>query len=514
MEAALKHNLDNLAVAITSGPSRYPMEPPFHSPETYPEYPHAEKQTDPGNQVYAMVRECLRLLRLDETNFGRREWNPLGGLISPGQRVLIKPNFVLHFNAGGGPIEAVVTNPSVIRAIVDYVLIALQYGGEIVVGDSPQMNCDWAILHKATGMDRLASYLQTVCSSRGVEFKLVDFREEQTFYKHGIVWNRRSLENGAKPVRASLGTESFMEGIDSTLLYGADYCRSETVRAHAGNRHEYMIAPAVLASDVVISVPKLKVHRKVGTTLNLKNMVGINADKNHLAHYRVGSPTKGGDEFSSPGWGDRTERLLSDFFLGTSQRSGKYPFLAWRAFRKLLRSIKPTSHHSAFAYGNWHGNDTAWRMVLDLNRILLFANREGQTGAKVTRGYFSVVDGVVGGEGEGPLHPTPYPSGVLLAGFNPVTVDWTATRLMGFDPEMIPLYLNAVKQMSEWVRGFSIERCPVRSNVPAWESILEGDDTIMTFRAPAGWRGQIERYELGQPSQPGPPESDQGILSQ
>ena len=116
-----------------------------------------------------------------------------------------------------------------------------------------------------------------------------------------------------------------------------------------------MIAPAVLSSDVVISVPKLKVHRKVGTTLNLKNMVGINSDKNHLAHYRVGPPSKGGDEFSNPGWDDRAERLLSDFFLGPNWRSGKYPFLAWRAFRKLLRSIKPISAGSAFAYGNWHG---------------------------------------------------------------------------------------------------------------------------------------------------------------
>lgn len=56
----------------------------------------------------------------------------------------------------------------------------------------------------------------------------------------------------------------------------------------------------MLASDVIISVPKLKVHRKVGTTLNFKNMVGINTDKNHLAHYRIGAPAQGGDEFNAP----------------------------------------------------------------------------------------------------------------------------------------------------------------------------------------------------------------------
>jgi uncharacterized protein (DUF362 family) len=513
MEAALKHHLDNLNVAIASGTKRYPAHPPFHPSQPYPEFPHREKHTDPDNEVYAMVRESFRLLRLDEANFGRREWNPLGALISPGHRVLIKPNFVLHFNAGGGALEAVVTHPSVIRAIVDYVVIALERDGEIVVGDSPQMNCDWTSLHNATGMDVLASYLQRVCAERGVKFQLVDFRQEQTFYRHGIVWNRRPLGNGARPVQVSLGTESLMEAIDSTRLYGADYCRGETVRAHAGHRHEYVIAPTVLSSDVVISVPKLKVHRKVGTTLNLKNMVGINSDKNHLAHYRVGSPGKGGDEFSNPGWDDRVERLLSDFLLGTSWRSGKYPFLAWRAFRKLFRRIKPITGSSAFAYGNWHGNDTAWRMVVDLNRILFFADREGNLQPEPARRYFSVIDGVVGGEGEGPLHPDAYASGVVLAGFNPVAVDWTATRLMGFEPAKIPLYANALRQMGEWVAGFGIEHCRVRSNVQEWESILKSEDATMRFRAPAGWRGQIERYELSsQP--PAPVMSDLSILSQ
>ena len=27
--------------------------------------------------------------------------------------------------------------------------------------------------------------------------------------------------------------------------------------------------------------------------------------------------------------------------------------------------------------GNWQGNDTCWRMALDLNRALRFANRDG-----------------------------------------------------------------------------------------------------------------------------------------
>jgi len=111
------------------------------------------------------------------------------------------------------------------------------------------------------------------------------------------------------------------------------------------------------------------------------------------------------------------------------------------------------------------------------------------------------------------LHPDPCPSGVVLAGFNPLAVDWTATRLMGFDPAVMPLYVNAAKQMSEWVEGFTIKDCVVRSNNQVCESILRGDDLFMSFRAPAGWRGQIERYEIGNASTV-PAVADPSALSQ
>src|SRR5262249_48493031 len=154
-----------------------------------------------SNAAYAMVRDALRQLRLDAANFGQPTWNPLGELISPGQRVLIKPNFVLHFNAGGGPLEAVITHPSVLRAIADYVMIALGHGGELIIGDAPQMNGDFDALSKLTGLDRLAEYLRHACERRGIGFQLIDFRQERTVYKHGIVWERLPLDHpGNHPV--------------------------------------------------------------------------------------------------------------------------------------------------------------------------------------------------------------------------------------------------------------------------------------------------------------------------
>ncbi|MGO9227617.1 MAG: DUF362 domain-containing protein [Bryobacteraceae bacterium] len=47
---------------------------------------------------------------------------------------------------------------------------------------------------------------------------------------------------------------------------------------------------------------------------------------------------------------------------------------------------------------------------------------------------FTLVDGIVGMEGNGPIQGVPKPMGVLVAGKNPVAVDATCCRLMRIDP--------------------------------------------------------------------------------
>ncbi|MGH9821864.1 MAG: DUF362 domain-containing protein, partial [Blastocatellia bacterium] len=224
----MNHHFEQSDVAIVSGADHYPDRAPFDPPEPYPERPAVDGRLDTANAVYPMVREALRQLGADSGNFGRPGWNPLGEIISPGDRVLIKPNFVLHFNAGAGPLEAVITHPSILRAIADYVIIALRDRGEIVIGDAPQMNCDFGKLSKETGLDILAEELRRACAIRGIGFHLLDLRQEQTIYRHGIVWKRLPLVSQTRPqmnlpVPVRLGSESFMEAIDSSRLYGADY---------------------------------------------------------------------------------------------------------------------------------------------------------------------------------------------------------------------------------------------------------------------------------------------------
>ena len=76
--------------------------------------------------------------------------------------------------------------------------------------------------------------------------------------------------------------------------------------------------------------------------------------------------------------------------------------------------------------GNWHGNDTAWRMCLDLNKIVLYGRPDGTFRAADRAGrktYLSFIDGVVGGQGNGPMDPDPLPAGAILFGADPGSVD-------------------------------------------------------------------------------------------
>ncbi|WP_376790011.1 DUF362 domain-containing protein [Thermoflexus sp.] len=74
----------------------------------------------------------------------------------------------------------------------------------------------------------------------------------------------------------------------------------------------------------------------------------------------------------------------------------------------------------------------------------------------------SVIDGIIGMEGDGPLFGTPVPHGVLAVGKDPLAVDVVGTRLMGFDPEEIEhlalgIWAGIGQGVHIEVRGASIE---------------------------------------------------------
>ena len=57
--------------------------------------------------------------------------------------------------------------------------------------------------------------------------------------------------------------------------------------------------------------------------------------------------------------------------------------------------------------------------------------------------YLTVVDGIIAGEGNGPMSPDPKACGVIIAGTHPVAVDCAAATLMGFDWQKLRLLKNS-----------------------------------------------------------------------
>src|SRR5207249_2312975 len=91
----------------------------------------------------------------------------------PGNQVVLKPNLVIHFHEYGGPIEPVITHGSLIRAVVDYVWIALQGQGRITIGDAPLQLADFGQLVRLAGLATLQQFYE-----KELRFPLhvIDFR--------------------------------------------------------------------------------------------------------------------------------------------------------------------------------------------------------------------------------------------------------------------------------------------------------------------------------------------------
>lgn len=479
----------------------YNSTPPFHPDATFPETPFAEVSTSP-NWPYRLLRRLLFDLDLDREHFGTRDWNPLGSLIKPGQTVLLKPNFVLSFNAGGDDIFSVITHPSILRALVDYVFIALKGQGRIVIADVPQMDCDWDELMR---LQRLDSIQEFYASKFGFKVEVYDLRNFAVIdhTKPPLTENRKKLAGDpAGSVVINLGKRSQFYGLPNQNYYGADYNRDETIAHHNGETQEYCVSKTILSADVFLSVPKMKTHKKVGVTLNLKGLVGINTNKNYLIHYRLGSPKEGGDQIPDSRAGkDRTlvkiQRWAYDRFLARQSKAGDS---IYNAFRAVYRStLKPFVRVSDETYvldaGNWHGNDSAWRMTADLAQILFFADAHGRMHDVPQRKMLCVVDGIIGGERMGPLEPTARRNGCLVAGAHPVAVDVTTTRLMGFDPRKIKQFSPALEPGSAFGFG-GLQDIDVRFDgaAMAGERFFSASDSASYFGfvPHPGWVGQLE----------------------
>ncbi len=489
----------NLAVAVWQGTPRYAEIPPFHPSVRYPEYDLGAVGSE-SNPAYEGVRACLQLLGLDREHFGTSEWNPFQEIVKPGNNVVIKPNFVLSRHFEGGELFAIITHPSVLRAIVDYVYKALHGEGKITIADAPQMDCDFDELLVAT---HLSAIQDLYWEQHRFDIAILDLRD---FWLNAQPGDKAAYSDRREPlpgdplgsVLVSLGKRSAFYGVDScSKFYGADYNRKETIAHHHDDVHEYLISRTILNSDVIISVPKFKVHKKVGVTLNAKGLVGINTNKNYLVHYTLGTPDEGGDQFPAHLLSHR-ERLLVKakrfFFDSLLSHRNKKADKVYDAIGNIYRAgvkpwlggVEPTKMN--LDGGNWYGNDSAWRMVVDMMRVILFADADGGLSDVPQRRMFSVLDGIVGGENNGPLTPDAKRAGLIAAGFNLLAVDIVGARLMGFDWRKLK-WIQHLLNDGCWGHEDEIQ---VVSGNTAFREALSSGERLLDFKPHPGWRDYIE----------------------
>jgi hypothetical protein len=283
-----------------------------------------------------------------------------------------------------------------------------------------------------------------------------------------------------------------MEARDVALLRGADYDEEVTIRHHSGGRNQYLVARTVLGADLVINVPKIKTHKKTGVTLSMKNLIGINGDKNWLPHYRAGFATNGGDEFPTPDTYARLRRAGGEVARRLLKRG-----IGGAVFRR-LRGIEDAAGLGARARnGNWFGNDTIWRTTIDLNKVLYRTDARGAIVADPARRVLNVYDGVIAGEGDGPMAPAPRAEGLLVAGEDGVAADVAIAHLMGFDWRRIPVLVHALGALAGGVRitGFDGGALPLLwiDEQGVREIALADVDRHLAFEPHPGWKGHIER---------------------
>lgn len=431
-------------------------------------------------EIRAAVRQAVDWLRLE------------AGFIRPGETVVLKPNWVKEHDErkpGPGQWEHVVTHPAVIESVAGWAAEQLGQRGKIVICDAPQTDSSFDRLREYCRLDSMLARLRQ--AHPGLSIDLLDLRPEEWHAVDGVVVSKKAQPGdplGSTHVALNDASE-FVGFSGQGRLYGASFDMAETNERHTGARHEYLLCRTPMDADVFINIPKLKTHKKVGLTCALKNLVGINAKKNWLPHHTEGTPEDGGDQFPKA----TAKARLEHSWMGAAKRWLKHS----PAMSRLFVPVKKAGRlyfgdtQKVVRSGNWHGNDTCWRMVLDLNKCLFYFDGAGLRRKKPIR-YLAVVDGVIGGEGNGPMAPDPVRSGVILAGTHPAAVDLAAATLMGFDWRRIRLLKNCFAMREPSFVDFSAEEIEVLSNKAAWRGKLEQLDDLLSFRPHFGWAGAIE----------------------
>lgn len=477
----------------------YPSSAYDFSPSIlYPEYPWNEKfVAKEDNHVYELVRECLHLSGYDNKNYGTKAWNPLGEFIKPGQTVLVKPNWVENKNSNKDVhdnLACLVTNPSVVRAVLDYVYIALNGSGRVILADAPMQQCDIQDMFRIVGYDKLFAFYKDKINKN---IEIYDLR------KYSITALSRGVYTAPKMTENSPG--STIVHMDSYSLHAendrynpkykvSEYKKEDTAFYHHDTSHTYEVSKAPIIADVIINIPKPKTHRLAGMTAAIKNMVGITYEKACLPHRKEGDKESGGDTYKKKSFWKNWMQYF-DEKKTISSTSGRYKATwVYDKIMKVCYILGWLTTGDKYRIGSWYGNDTIWRTSIDLNYILLHADKEGVICDEIQRKVVTIADMIVSGQGSGPVGPHPKPLGLIMMADNSLLFDRTMCEIMGFDKRKIEMFCN---QLSYKRMGYDSE-----SDLENEKVNYNGDEVKLKdfnplkewkFDAHPCWKGHIEK---------------------
>jgi hypothetical protein len=288
--------------------------------------------------------------------------------------------------------------------------------------------------------------------TQGYQVHLLDLRNqrvEQKFVVKSFRCNNRHVSVGyTKKIPLSgdplgysivdLGNQSAFHDYHNIegLRHYKPYSRGP-LESHSQSKHKYSISNTVLAAKLIVNIPKMKTHQGAGVSLALKSNIGMTNKKTWLPHFTEGC-TPDGDQF------EHLPSLLRrfEYFLGLIP--------LWKGFSFFLRFPKLDRHghpkRTPIYGGSWSGNDTLWRTILDMSKVVEYTDTDGNLQNKPQRKILSIMDGVICGEGNGPLAAIPKHCGLLLGSFDMHSMDVVATKLMG-------IKLDSIKYLKDALTG-------------------------------------------------------------
>jgi len=401
------------------------------------------------------------------------------------RKVVIKPNWVCSDTQNT---QAVTTNASLIRPIIDYLLLAFGEECSITIGDVPLQSCNLDEVWLQTGVSSLKDYYQPL----KLNVNFVDLRRERSHIdSQGFVFRREPLQGDKNGyISVHLRNQSFLEEIcgANPIFSVNDYEPGTTNCYHLRGQHSYFVPASILDCDLFVNLPKLKTHCKAGLTVSMKNLIGINADKAWIPHFRVGAPINGGDEY--PNDMSFIQNLKAGIRRNLQGRSRILYHLGASLWKVFKNQAETKWKHRLLGGGAWAGNDTIWRSILDLVTVITFADRYGKMHSTPQRAQICIVDGIVSGEGNGPLTPSPKSAGAVICSSDPVSSDWVACELAGFNFQMIPLMRHASRlhQFSETIFPSSPEALRLSGIWPHGIGNIRNVPNLR-FSPPDGWEG-------------------------